>query len=211
MPSMSNLQPLPPRPSSARFKLLVTILACSLIGCSSSQAKKPDATGKPPAIEERTLPNPDGSTVTASPKPGWGNFNVVEKDLSRPWWQQVLLWPVNRFLDVIDVVHVDAGIGFGFGGVLRVTKYGHVGYRSFSPGSIRLGFFGRDFPGMVETSNEFGIGPAYIHSKDREICKAEFGAALDLLVGLNVGICGDEVIDLIAGIFFLDTSDDDIR
>jgi hypothetical protein len=201
------------------FKTTLLFLLCILVGCSSGSAspkaptasasKENQAAKKP--VQEKTLVAADKNSVTASPKPGWGDFNVVEKDLSLPWWQQVLLWPVNRFLDVIDVVHVDAGIGLGFGGVLRMTKYGHVGYRSFSPGSIRIGNFGRTIPAMVETSNEFGIGPAYIHSKDRELCKAEFGAALDLLVGLNVGICGDEVIDLVAGIFFLDTSDDDIR
>ncbi len=161
-------------------------------------------------VKEKDLVTPkDG--VTASPKPGWGDFEVVEKDLSKPWWQQVLLWPVNRVLDVIDVVKFDVGVGTSFGGVARVTKYGQVGYRSVSPASLRVGNFGRRAPVMVESSNEFGAGPAFIASKDRDICKAEFGLGLDLFVGGYVGICGDEVIDLVSGIFFLDTSDDDIR
>ena len=166
--------------------------------------------GAPSEVKEKTLTEDTGA-VTASPKPGWGDFEVVEKDESKPWWQQVLLWPVNRFLDVVDVFKFDVGVGTSYGGVARFTKYGQVGYRSVSPGSLRVGNFGRRAPVMVESSNEFGAGPAFIPSKDRDICKAEFGLGIDLFVGGYVGICGDEVIDLVSGIFFLDTSDDDIR
>ena len=154
----------------------------------------------------------DENSTSRSPKPGWGEFQVVEEDTSLPWWQQVLLWPVNRVVDLWDVFRVDAGAGFTFGGVVRLTKYGQVGYRSMSPGALRIGDFGRDWPVIIETSNEFGIGPGYISSKDREICKAEFGAGIDLfIVGGYMGICGEELIDFVSGIFFLDTMDDDIR
>lgn len=154
--------------------------------------------------------NKDGG-VQRSPKPGWGDFEVVEEDTSYPWWAEVLLWPVNRILDLTDALHVDAGVGTAKGAVLRITKPGSVGYRSVAPGSLRVGSFGRDYPVMIESSSEFGIGPGYVHSKDRDTCGDEIGVGVDLFVGAYVGICPLELFDFIGGIFFLDPSDDDIR
>lgn len=155
--------------------------------------------------------------ANASPKRPWGDFAIKSEPESRaqsrsPWWAQVLLWIPNRVMDFIDIFKVDAGVGPSFGAVVRITRYGQVGYRSVSPLSVRAGLFGRRVPFMLENSSEFGIGPGYVSSDDRKVCKGEIGVGADLfLAGAYGGVCVDELMDFIAGIFFLDVSGDDIK
>jgi hypothetical protein len=64
---------------------------------------------------------------------------------------------------------------------------------------------------MLERSSEFGVSPAFAASKDRAVCSAEVGAGVDLLVfGFYGGVCFDEVVDLLAGVVFLDPKGDDL-
>jgi hypothetical protein len=64
---------------------------------------------------------------------------------------------------------------------------------------------------MVESSNELGIGPAFIDSSDRKVCPGEIGLGADLAVaGLYAGVCVDEVADFLAGLVFVDLKDDDL-
>lgn len=95
-------------------------------------------------LPSRVFAAPDAAN--ASPKPGWGDFDVEEEDVSYPIWAQVLLWPVNRVVDFIDIFRVDAGVGASTGGVLRVTRGLQMGYRDAGGGSLRLGLMGRHFP-----------------------------------------------------------------
>lgn len=150
--------------------------------------------------------------AAASPKKPWGEFTVVEETSSMPWWQHVLLWVPNRFLDLIDVFRLDVGAGVSYGAVARISKYGQVGYRDMAPLSVRIGNFGREVPFMIERSSELGIGPAYLDSKDREVCPGEIGIGADIvLVGAYGGICAEELLDFLAGVFFLDVMGDDIK
>lgn len=167
----------------------------------------PHATPAPAGVEEREL------EVAASPKKPWGDFTLVrEHQGGKPWWEHVLLWLPNRVMDLIDVFRVDVGVGPAAGGIIRVTRYGQVGYREMMPGSLRVGDFGRDWPVMVEDSNEMGIGPNFIRSKDRKVCPGEIGVGADaFIVGAYGGICVEELLDFVAGIFFLDVMDDDIK
>jgi hypothetical protein len=153
------------------------------------------------------------NTVEASPKKGWGDFTVVkETEGEEPWWMAVLLWAPNRVLDFIDIFRVDVGFGFSRGAVLRLTKYGQVGYRTMNPASLRIGDFGRRAPYLMEHSSEFGIGPTFVQSKDRHVCTGELGIGADVFVaGAYVGICPEEAVDFLAGIFFLDFEKDDLR
>ena len=150
-----------------------------------------------------------------SPKNPWGEFAIdmnEPKPGRQPWWAQVLLWVPNRVMDFIDIFRADVGVGPSFGGVLRVTKHGQVGYRSMSPLSVRVGTFGRHVPFLVENSNEFGIGPGYISSDDRKVCAGEIGLGGDLfLFGAYGGVCIEEVFDFAAGLFFLDVLGDDLK
>lgn len=152
-----------------------------------------------------------GEDVASSPKKPWGEFTIVEEKEGSPWWADVLLWVPNRALDAWDIFRVDVGAGPALGGVIRISKYAQAGYRRIAPASVRLGAFGRQAPALVEKSDEYGIGPGYVNSKERSVCAAEVGAGADLfLVSGYLGICGEEVVDFLAGIFFLDVSNDDI-
>lgn len=149
--------------------------------------------------------------VPVSPKDGWEAMQPTEKADGSPIWAQVLLWLPNRVLDLIDVFRFDVGVGPSFGAVVRVTKYGQVGFREVMPASIRVGDFGRQMPFLLETSNEFGVGPAYVDSADRKVCDGEIGLGADALVaGAYAGVCVDEFADFVAGIFFIDLKDDDL-
>lgn len=125
--------------------------------------------------------------------------------------EKVLLYLPNRFLDLIDILKIDIGVGPSFGGVLRLTKYGQVGYRTFSPASIRVGLRGRELPVFMENESEFGIGPAFVQSSKRNVGESEVGAGLDLLiVGAYLGIDFIEIADFVTGIFTVDLKGDDL-
>ena len=188
-------------PFASRFAVFFALLLCAL-SVSFSCAFAAD----------------ENDELSTSPKKPWGEFTVVEEpaqeaEPSGPsWWTQVLMWIPNRVLDFFDIFRVDIGVGPALGGVVRLSRYAQVGYRDMSPFSLRVGDFGRRAPILVETSNEFGIGPGYVNSKDRSVCKAEVGLGLDvLLIGGYGGFCAEELVDFLSGIFFIDVMDDDIK
>lgn len=149
--------------------------------------------------------------VPTSPKEAWRDLATVEVNEGTPWWAEVLLYVPNRILDLIDVFRVDVGVGASVGGVVRVTEYVQAGYRQMMPVSLRVGDFGRQFPVVVESSNEIGISPAFKQSADRDVCTAELGLGLDVLVvGGYGGICLDELADFLGGIFLVDFKGDDL-
>lgn len=166
-----------------------------------------------PMCEAQPLPlQPSvGDLVPTSPKEAWGDLGAIQAGEGSPWWSEVLLYIPNRILDLIDVFRVDVGVGASVGAVVRVTEYAQVGYRQMAPVSLRVGDFGRQFPVLVETSNEIGVSPAFKQSADREVCSAEIGLGGDLLiVGAYGGICLDELADFVGGLFLIDFKDDDM-
>ena len=125
--------------------------------------------------------------------------------------RKILLYLPNRFLDLIDIFRVDVGIGPAAGGVVRITKYGQAGYRTFAPLSVRAGLMGRQPPLMVEESPEYGVGPSYVESKDREVGSMEVGAGVDLFVaGGYIGVDFYQIPDFFLGFFGVDYADDDL-
>ena len=151
----------------------------------------------------------EDDAVPRSPKHGWGEFEVVEEEGPPSTTLQILYWLPNRIADAIDIFRVDVGAGPAIGAVGRISKWGQFGYRQMMPTSIRLGVFGREAPYLVESSNEFGLGPFYEESKDREVCPGEVGIGADLFLGAYMGICVEEVFDFVGGIFTLDMREDD--
>jgi hypothetical protein len=149
--------------------------------------------------------------VPTSPKEAWRDLESVQINDGTPWWTELIYYIPNRVLDLIDVFRFDLGIGGSLGGVIRVTKYAQVGYRQMIPASFRVGDFGRDFPVLIESSNELGLSPAFKQSADRDVGSAELGLGADLvLVGAYGGIRLDELVDLLGGIFLIDIKDDDL-
>jgi hypothetical protein len=163
-----------------------------------------------PQIPAGTSSSHKGS-LAVSPKNAWGDFEVVEKQEPDHWWVKVLLWIPNRILDLIDIFHVDVGVGASYGGVVRVSKWGQAGYRQMAPASVRFGTFGRSVPVKVERDKESGFGSSFNSSPEREVCSGEIGVGADaFLVGAYGGICVDELADFVGGLFFFDFKKDDI-
>lgn len=152
-------------------------------------------------------------SIEQSPKRGWDDVpSDKEEDESPSTLRQIALWLPNRILDLIDIFRIDLGVGPAAGGVIRITPHAQAGIRTMAPTSLRVGDFGRDVPFKLEHSNEFGIGPAFVQSKDREVCPGEVGIGLDLfLIGGYGGLCFDELADFVGGIFTYDMKDDDLK
>lgn len=149
--------------------------------------------------------------VEVSPKQPWGDLEKREESPDQSLASKILLWLPNRVLDLIDVVKLDVGVGPMVGGVVRITKYGQVGFRGVAPATLRAGAMGRRAPVMIERANEMGIGPAFLESPDRIICPGELGVGLDFIfVGAYAGICVDELVDFVGGIFTADIKEDDL-
>ena len=149
--------------------------------------------------------------VEVSPREPWRDLEARDSDNEQSLTSKILLWLPNRVLDLIDVLKLDVGVGPMVGGVVRVTKYGQVGFRGVAPATLRVGAMGRRAPVMIERANEMGIGPAFLESPDRIICAGELGVGLDLVVvGAYGGVCVDELADFVAGIFGADFKDDDL-
>ncbi|MEZ4753211.1 MAG: hypothetical protein R3A13_02750 [Bdellovibrionota bacterium] len=147
-----------------------------------------------------------------SPKAPWGEFSVVEEKGEYPVWTQVLLWFPNRIMDALDIFKLDIGAGTSTGGVVRISKYVQGGYRDMGDtGSLRIGFAGRRMPAFIEESTEKGFINSFQESKEREICPGEVGVGVDLFAGVYAGVCLDEAVDFVGGIFLWDPKDDDIK
>lgn len=117
----------------------------------------------------------------------------------------------NRLLDFIDIFRADVGVGVSYGGVLRFSRYGQMGYRHFLPYSVRIGIRGLKAPAFIERYTEYGFGPSFRNSRDRPVTVAEFGLGLDLVfVGAYAGLSLDELLDFLGGIIFLDLKGDDL-
>ncbi|NDC37092.1 MAG: hypothetical protein EBZ48_03460 [Proteobacteria bacterium] len=178
------------RPIQILVSLLLMSAACSEVFAQSEADRPP-------------------TTVAASPKTGWAAPPKAEEPSSG---RKILLWLPNRIMDFLDIFRVDVGVGPSAGGVVRVTKYAQAGYRQMLPMSARVGLMGRRPPVMLETNNEIGVGPIFMQNSKRKVCVGEVGLGLDLFIaGGYAGICLDEAVDFVSGIFTVDTKDDDFQ
>lgn len=199
---------------------ICSLLLIALQGCTAAPSPE-TAPEDRPKIFERTLVETEpqqtaatNSFAQASPKQGWNDFNPSQQTEGEEssTLRKTLLWLPNRLLDLIDIFRIDIGAGPAAGGVVRITKYAQGGIRTVAPASLRVGDFGRDWPVKIEHSSELGISPAFLQSKDREVCPGEVGVGIDLfIVGAYAGICFDELADFFGGIFLEDIKHDDLR
>lgn len=153
--------------------------------------------------KEHAKPRGSGSGGGGRRRYGGGSSGLTARS--------VLLYLPNRLLDFVDIFRFDVGVGPAWGVVGRVTKYGQIGYREFSPASFRLGLRGRRLPFFVERSSEFGVGPGFVRSHDRGVTPAEIGAGADLFIaGVYLGLSFDQLADFLLGWFGPDFPDDDL-
>jgi hypothetical protein len=126
--------------------------------------------------------------------------------------RKALLYLPNRLADLVDIVRLDVGVGFGYGAVARITKHLQMGYRHFDPGSMRFGLRGRRAPVFLERADEKGFGGGFKTSPERKVTAGEFGLGADLaIIGAYAGICFDELADFAAGLVTYDFKGDDFR
>jgi len=124
----------------------------------------------------------------------------------------VSLYLPNRLLDFWDIFRVDVGVGPSLGASLKLSSSLQFSYRRIKPFSLRLGALGRRFPAFVEKRSEIGIGSDIAADRNRRTGDFEIGAGAELLVlGVYAGVCLDESIDFVLGIFGIDVLEDDFR
>lgn len=129
----------------------------------------------------------------------------------RGFWTGALLYLPNRLLDVVDIFKADVGIGPSYGGVLRLTSYGQMGYRQFDSWSLRLGLRGRRSPLFLEKVSESGFIMNYRNSVERKPDEFELGAGVDAgIAGVYLGFAPEQLIDFVGGIFGFDPLEDDL-
>ena len=187
--------------------VLILILTCSTLSVADAPPSYRDPVGS------RDRSRYDQEELHVSPKPGWRSLpqDRARRQSTTPWWASVLLWVPNRLMDFIDIFRVDVGAGPAVGGVVRFTRHAQAGYRRMLPFSFRIGDFGRTSPFLIETDNEDGSGSTFHQSTDRKVCASEIGVGIDLGLGGYAGICSEELLDFVAGIFFFDLEADDIQ
>lgn len=127
----------------------------------------------------------------------------------------VLLYPVNRILDVLDIFRLNVAAGPGFGLNLRATKFVQAGFENYV--SVRAGLGkggGMVFPryGLLYSESELmtlGAGPAYTGGGQRGF--TEVGGTVHVgIVGAEVAVDLMEFVDALAGFIMLDPQGDDL-
>lgn len=123
----------------------------------------------------------------------------------------VFMYLPNRLLDLVDIVKADLGIGPSYGGVIRVTRYGQIGYRQFDSWSLRLGLHGRQSPLFLEKVPESGFITNFHGTVQRRVDEFEIGAGADIgIAGAYLSVSPDQLVDFFGGIFGFDPLDDDL-
>jgi hypothetical protein len=122
-----------------------------------------------------------------------------------PSW---VFYPINRLLDLFDMVRANVGVGPGFGGNIRVTKVVQASFENYL--TARAGLKKRTLPVYLEADGIYGLSLATIGGKDAARQFTEIGLTLHLLViSLDVAVVPEEIADFLLGFFTIDFEDDD--
>jgi hypothetical protein len=124
----------------------------------------------------------------------------------------------NRLLDVLDVVRLRVRVGPGLAVDARATKVASAFVGSYA--SVYVGLPGprnRPLPKLPiglesRTGVQASVADATISAGlDPDYGPAEIGLGVQaLIVGVDVGVEPLEFVDLLAGIFFIDLTGDDL-
>ena len=150
----------------------------------------------------------------------------------------ILLYLPNRILDVLDLLNVETGVSAGVGVNVNVTEYGALGAQ-ISAGEVLIGLDRRHLSSRASIRESVEIFPfelgamgeahastggaraiAYtkagiksplddVYQKSRDFWA--IGAEVQLIpMAFKVGIHPVEMVDLLAGFFFIDILNDDL-
>jgi len=126
----------------------------------------------------------------------------------------VLLYPVNRVLDILDIFRLNVGFGPGYGINVRATKLLQAGVESYS--TVRVGL-GKESGiwnpryGIVYTESElFTAGVSLTYQGGRQRGTLEVGTTVHLgIIGADAAIDLAEVADFLLGFAMVDFKEDD--
>ena len=126
----------------------------------------------------------------------------------------VLLYPVNRILDIFDIYRMNLGFGPGYGINVRATKVLQAGVESYS--TLRVGL-GKESGiwnpryGIVYTESEpFTAGASLAYMGGRQRGTMEVGTTVHLgYVGTEAAIDLAEIADFFLGFAMVDFKEDD--
>ena len=171
----------------------------------------------PDALADQ-IPGDKNPSVSENSKHGYARLDrqnsrhsaVMPTESEQNVMRKILWYIPNRVIDLIDVFRLDVGAGPAAGVVVRATRYGQVGARGIYPLAGRIGLRGRRVPVFLERDEEYGIGPHFHQSRQRQVTPYEIGVGIDLGVGAYAGISLDELADFFAGFVFIDLSNDDL-
>jgi hypothetical protein len=128
----------------------------------------------------------------------------------------ILTYIPNRIFDVLDIVRLRARVGPGIAARVRATEVLDAGLGSYV--SLFAGPRGPrqevriPWPMGVESFTGIElVGDAEVESRTNpHYSSTEFGASIHaLLIGLDIGVDPFEVVDLVAGLVFIDLRADD--
>jgi len=120
-----------------------------------------------------------------------------------------LYYPVNRFLDFVDIFRVNVGFGCGFGVNVRLTELAEIGFSQYE--TTRFGLKGRIFPVYQENIDEAGFALFGYVNGCLQRDPTEVGFDLHLgIIGVEAAISLAEVADFFAGIILIDPQCDDL-
>jgi len=129
--------------------------------------------------------------------------------------KNIVLYLPNRVFDLVDILRFRVRVGPGFSGGVRVTEAADLFAGAHATAYVGLrGARGEaeiPWPAGLETAAgaELSIADAS-GGTDRYVDPLEIGLEGQLaLIGLYAGIETFEIVDLVAGFFFVDLGDDD--
>jgi len=131
---------------------------------------------------------------------------------------KIVMYIPNRVLDVFDIVRFRVRVGPGLAVDARATKVASAFVGSYA--SVYVGLPGprnRPFPKLpIGFESRNGVQASVVDATvsggvDPDYGPAEIGVGVQaLIVGIDVGVEPLEILDLLAGFFFIDLTHDDL-
>jgi hypothetical protein len=157
---------------------------------------------------------PPGYAQESAPKSDTGQAEVRKDTKPAREKHPVLCYLPNRIFDMLDIVRLRLRVGPGVSVGARVTKLTNVFVGAHT--SIFAGVYGPRgeavIPWPIGVENHAGADVSLVDASvaGPYIGPLETGLEFQAgIIGINVGICPYEMLDLVTGLFFIDLQKDD--